>query len=122
MLRLPNRCHNSSLVKALNIDSIYSQVGNRTASIIFSAFKSSNACQGLYSYLLGEYIHGAVIPGTSVDRVANHGINPLTCTLSRQRCVDRLADGVADSIRFLMFLDPFLCTTSSHIFNLVRCF
>ena len=124
MFRFPLRCHNSSLLRALGIIGVKQQIGKRTASLVSNVFKCSfNPCQLLYVHLLKQYYQGIMIPGTSVHRLLQYGFNPTTSMLRCAPVTDVAPmDGVADSIKFLMFLDPFLNVNHDVIFNFIRCF
>ena len=124
MFRFPLRCHNSSLLRALGIIGVKQQIGKRTASLVSNVFKCSfNPCQLLYVHLLKQYYQGIMIPGTSVHRLLQYGFNPTTSMLRCAPVTDVAPmDGVADSIKFLMFLDPFLNVNHDVIFNFIRYF
>ena len=103
--------HNTALLKALNIEKIEDIVNRNVLSLYNRIFKVESPARRLVQHLLSRFIcYGKTVPGTLLDRVVSMGESPTKRPFNAQHVPKTSVtnnDGLADSIRHLLFTDNF---------------
>ena len=111
VLGIRKRSHHSKLLEALGIPSMESEVRHATSSLFHRIFMADSPVRDLQNRLLARFLQtGSCVGGTLLSHLVNSGANPLEILCkkpSRDKEVNR-ADGVVDSLRYLLFHENFV--------------
>jgi len=121
VMGLNKRCHHSSLLQAMNIQTIEDKLKTSVSSLYNRIGQVSCPSRDLQSVLLAMYItDGTVVKNTLLDRLVQYQLSPTDTFLCKPKTSKgarlNMCSGLVDSLRYLIYNDNYVKLGSDEHF------
>jgi hypothetical protein len=110
-LGIRRRSHHSNLLEALGIPTMLSEVQHASASLFHRIFLVDSPVRDLQTRLLARFLlTGSCVNGTLMSNLVKSGASPIDiiCEKPTRPNLVNCADGVVDSLRYLLFHENYI--------------
>ena len=126
---LPQRCHHTNLVEALNVRKCSDVILKGKCSLFYRTMCIDSPAKDVCDFLISRYFKSnLLVEGSILHSVISNGVSPIRAAVRKISYKDlgilyvNGQNGVLDSLRHVISKNNFNKNDHDLIFNLVRCF